>query len=61
MDGIEAFRQLRTQGFQMPIIALTANVMKNDIDEYLKIGFNKVVGKPFRTEDFVDALDVYFI
>lgn len=46
MDGIEACRIIKQQTEQKPIIALTANVMKEDIERYKNTGFNDHVGKP---------------
>jgi len=48
MDGIEATKYIRNQmSISIPIIALTANAFKKDIDLYLSIGMNDYVTKPF--------------
>ncbi|MFO1013611.1 MAG: ATP-binding protein [Caulobacteraceae bacterium] len=50
MDGIEAARRVRAQGgpsAAAPIVALTANAMAHQRDEYLAAGMNGVVAKPF--------------
>ena len=48
MDGIEATKYIRNQmAISIPIIALTANAFKRDIDLYLSIGMNDYVTKPF--------------
>lgn len=50
MDGIEAAKNIRalnnTQQATIPIIALTANVMKKDVDYYLLNGIDAHVAKP---------------
>jgi signal transduction histidine kinase/CheY-like chemotaxis protein len=50
MDGIEATHRIRageaTQS-EIPILALTASVMREEQDYYLTIGMNEVVSKPF--------------
>ncbi len=48
MDGVEATRIIRNNlKIQTPIIALTANAFKHDIDLYLKIGMNDYIIKPY--------------
>ena len=48
MDGYEATRQIRDQErfYNLPIIALTANAMKHDIDKALESGMNDHIAKP---------------
>ncbi|MDK1287788.1 PAS domain S-box protein [Pseudoalteromonas umbrosa] len=46
MDGIEAQIAINTQQPNLPIVALTANVMKSDVQKYLAQGFVSHVGKP---------------
>jgi PAS domain S-box-containing protein len=48
MDGVEATRHIRQHiSRTLPIIALTANAFKKDIDHYLAVGMNDYVTKPF--------------
>jgi signal transduction histidine kinase/CheY-like chemotaxis protein len=49
MDGIEATKRIRqksTKCHTIPIIALTANAMKEDVKEYLQVGMDGYVSKP---------------
>ncbi|MEM1229260.1 MAG: ATP-binding protein [Pseudomonadota bacterium] len=46
MDGLEATRQLRAQGWQTPIIGLSANVFPDDQQQYLAAGMVDFVAKP---------------
>ncbi len=46
MDGYEATRMLREQGYKKPIIALTAHAMKEEKDRTLASGFDNHVTKP---------------
>ena len=49
MDGVEATQRIRALGGsngQVPIIALTANVMAHQRRSYLEAGMNGVVPKP---------------
>ena len=56
MDGIEATKRLRTLGYKKPIIALTANVMTQDIQAYRSIGCNDHIGKPIDKQTLLYAL-----
>jgi len=47
LDGIEATRRIREGGqAQLPIIGLTASVMKEELQRYLDAGMDDVVAKP---------------
>ena len=46
MGGLEATQMLRHAAYDGPIIALTANVMKTDVDRYIKAGCNEALAKP---------------
>ncbi len=50
MDGLEATRQIRLKGYQVPIIAMTANTMKGDREKCLAAGMNDYVAKPLKRE-----------
>lgn len=51
MDGLEATRHIRnmqdSNKATVPIVALTANVLKGDGDRYLAAGMNGYLSKPF--------------
>lgn len=59
MDGITATQQIRDAGIKVPIVALTANVIKNDIDTYLSSGMNDYLPKPVNFEKLVAVLGRY--
>ena len=46
MDGIEAFKNIKNINPNIPIIAVTANTMKEDIERYLSLGFFSHIAKP---------------
>lgn len=51
MDGLEATRNLRQQGFRNPVIAFTANASDHDLDNCRSAGMNDVLVKPIKLED----------
>ena len=60
MDGYEATRRIRAlpvpQAAQVPIIALTANVFREDIDKCLLAGMNGHLGKPIDINEMLEKL-----
>jgi len=59
MDGIEAFKILRSQDANIPIIALTANAMSHEIEQYLGLGFDDYISKPIVRNRFIQTLAYY--
>jgi len=59
MDGIEATAKIIEMGVTTPIVAMTANVMKEDMDLYLKIGMEDYIGKPFTSQELWNLLLKY--
>ncbi len=59
MNGIEATRALREQGYTVPIIALTANAFSDCIDECNAAGFNGYLTKPIDRPRFTNVLSQY--
>lgn len=57
MDGFEALRALMFAGYSAPIVACTANVMKEDVDAYLDAGFVSVIGKPYLKADLIESIE----
>ena len=70
MHGYEATRRIRaleTQSYdrnlhkQIPIIAMTANVFKEDIDKSLEAGMTSHIGKPLDFNIVLEKLQTYLI
>jgi CheY-like chemotaxis protein len=47
MDGLEATRLIRAMGAELPIVALTADVMRHTREACFAAGMNGVAPKPF--------------
>jgi two-component system, sensor histidine kinase len=56
MDGQEATRMLRTNGYHGPIVAITAHAMKEERERALSSGFNGYLTKPLSRQTLVDSL-----
>ena len=50
MGGIEACKQIRQLGYTGVIIAISGNVIPEDIEEFLAAGADKFLGKPITLE-----------
>ncbi|HET8573387.1 MAG TPA: tetratricopeptide repeat protein [Edaphocola sp.] len=62
MNGVDATRYIRTK---MPddkkdvrIIAMTANVLQEDVKRYLDAGMNAYISKPFQTDELLLKMDM---
>ena len=51
MDGVEAASKITALETGAPIVAMTANVMSGELDNYKKSGMYDCVGKPFTTQE----------
>lgn len=59
MGGEEATRLIRHAGIDVPIVALTANVMREDHQRYLEAGCQALLGKPIVQHDFYAMIRQY--
>jgi len=56
MDGIEATRRLRKKYPDLPIIALTANVVRREHQALMEAGISKIMFKPINETELLDAV-----
>jgi len=59
MNGYEATRLIRENDKNIPIIALTANAMKEDIDKAMEAGMNEHLSKPIVINNLYEVLLKY--
>lgn len=58
MDGITAFRRLRADSLteRIPVIAVTASVMTQDLTKISEEGFDGFQAKPIRVKEFTEEV-----
>ncbi|CAK7047538.1 MAG: Sensor histidine kinase RcsC [Desulfovibrio sp.] len=66
VDGYEATRRIRAmsdlpEAAVIPIIAMTANVFREDVEKCLAAGMNGHIGKPINLDELLDKLAEYCI
>ncbi|MCL2751582.1 MAG: response regulator [Firmicutes bacterium] len=65
MDGYEATRRIRVSGGakarMIPIVAMTANVFKEDVAKCIECGMNDHLAKPIDTKAVYDKITKYCI
>ena len=59
MSGIEALKVLRDDPgtAAVPVVAITASVMKSDRDQIMRAGFDGFVEKPITVRSFLEAVE----
>lgn len=57
MDGVEACKKLLEAGCEVPIVAVTANTMKQEVENYMAIGFDSHIAKPIELESLYKSLN----
>jgi CheY-like chemotaxis protein len=64
MDGLESTRLIRESNDwnrSVPIIALTANVMCDQLAQYVKAGMNGHIAKPIKVSDLLATLEHWIV
>ena len=63
MDGYEAAKCIRAmdspKAASVPIIAMTANVFREDIENCHAVGMNDHLGKPLNLDDVLSKMNQY--
>ena len=61
LDGLDATRQLKQQGYSAPIIALTANATAESQQTCMDAGMSGFITKPFRYQDLHRIMKRYLL
>lgn len=59
LDGLNTCKEMKARGLAVPIIALTANVMQDDVKRYQQAGFDDCIGKPIDISQLHGMLSAY--
>lgn len=62
MDGLSALRKIRAEEDEagrphIPAVAVTANALKHQLDEYILGGFDTHIAKPFRRQELISTIE----
>lgn len=57
ISGIEATKKIREFNQAVPIIALTAVTIEENLEEFYRAGFSEFIPKPFKADDFFDKIN----
>jgi CheY-like chemotaxis protein/two-component sensor histidine kinase len=57
LDGFEATREIRAGGANLPVIALTAHVGREEVERCREVGMNDYLRKPFKQEELFLMLE----
>ncbi|MBP7552051.1 MAG: PAS domain S-box protein [Spirochaetes bacterium] len=59
MNGYDATIQIRAVGINTPIVAVSANVFKDDIDRAISAGMNSYLTKPYKKDEIINVLNQF--
>ena len=63
MDGLELAARIRQwedkEKAAVKIVAITGNILEDDVANYLRSGFNDYISKPYREEDILEKIQLF--
>ncbi len=59
MNGTEAIKELRLNGYDKPVIALTADALQEHRNQFREIGFNEILTKPIIINSLIQSIQTY--
>jgi len=57
MNGLEATERIRGSGIRTPIVAVSADAIKEDMQRAMNTGMNDFITKPFKKKDLLPVID----
>jgi CheY-like chemotaxis protein len=57
LTGDEVIKELRNKNNKKPVIAVTGNVFKDDIEKYLEVGINEIISKPYKITTLIEIIN----
>ncbi len=58
MDGLQTSMAIRKElHLDIPIVALTANIFKEDVENCISAGMNDHLGKPYKEEQLIQMIN----
>jgi len=60
MDGLEASAEIMKLNTGVPIVAMTANIMADNLETYKACGIDEYIGKPFTSQELWHCLLKFF-
>ncbi len=61
MNGLEATKKIKAQRKDLPIIAVTAYALSNDIENAFAAGCDDYISKPFAAADIMKVIGNYTV
>jgi CheY-like chemotaxis protein len=58
-DGYNFVRELRDQGYDQPIVAVTGLTMPTEIERCYEVGVNEILAKPYTIDQLADIINRY--
>lgn len=57
MDGVETIKAIRAQHLNTRCVAVSAFSMKHEVEEYLAMGFDRYIAKPYEFSQIYEAIE----
>lgn len=61
LNGVELCKQLKVRAPHLVIVALTAHVLPQESASIMQSGFDRILTKPFREQDFLESMGIQSI